>query len=174
MPSSLYWTEFLGHASTIGAGSLATLITAVFTGIMSNSANDIARAGSAVIGEWPVALASTILLVLPSGFSAIGVYAIVEANTDLLRYEAAVLTSQGVKRSTLIWVWLWLLAAIPAGSYILGLLSFLQFSLPRTEIGSVAVAGPIFLTSLTVLALTYLKIISIMNSVPFGTLRQPS
>jgi hypothetical protein len=173
LPSSLYWTEFLGHASTTGAGSLATLITAIFTGVMSNSTNDIAKAASAVIGEWPVALASTMLLIVPSIFSAIGVYAIVEANTDLLRYEAAVLTSQGVKRSTLIRVWLLLLAAIPALAYVLGLLSFLQFSIPRTDIGSVAIAGPIFLTSLTVLTLTYLKITSIMNSVPFGTLRQP-
>jgi hypothetical protein len=66
-----------------------------------------------------------------------------------------------------------LLAAIPALAYVLGLLSYLQFSIPRTDIGSVAIAGPIFLTSLTVLTLTYLKITSIMNSVPFGTLRQP-
>ena len=83
------------------------------------------------------------------------------------------LTSQGVERSTLIRVWLVLLAAIPTIAYVLGLLSFLQFSLPRTDIGSVAIAGPILLTSLTVLILTYSKISSIMNSIPFGTLRQP-
>ena len=173
LPSSLYWTEFLGHASTIAAGSLATLITAIFTGVMSNSANDIAIAASSVIGEWPVALASTLLLVVPSIFSAIGVYAIVEANTDLLRYEAAVLTSQGVNRSTLIRVWLVLLAAIPAIAYVLGLLFFLQFSVPRTDPESLAIAAPILSTSLTVLILTYTKITSILNSTPFRTLRQP-
>jgi hypothetical protein len=172
LPSNLYWTELLGHAPAIAAGSLATLITAIFTGVMSSSANDIATAASTVIGEWPVAFASTLLLVFPSIFSAIGVYAIVEANTDLLRYEAAVLTSQGVERSTLIRVWLVLLAVIPTIAYVLGLLSFLQFSVPRTDVGSVAIAGPILLTSLTVLVLTYTKISSIMNSMPFGTLRQ--
>src|SRR5207245_6207347 len=126
-----------------------------------------------VIGYAPAPLASTLLLVVPSISSAIGVYAIVDANTDLLRYEASVLTSQGVERSTLIRVWLVLLAAIPTIAYVLGLLSFLQFSLPRTDIGSVAIAGPILLTSLTVLILTYSNISSIMNSIPFATLRLP-
>ena len=74
LASNLYWTELLGHAPAIAAGSLATLITAIFTGVMSSSANDIAKATSTVIGEWPVALASTLLLVVPSIFSAIGVY----------------------------------------------------------------------------------------------------
>jgi ABC-type antimicrobial peptide transport system permease subunit len=140
---------------------------------MSNSANDIAKAASSVTGEWPVALASTLLLVVPSIFSAIGVYAIVEANTDLLRYEAAVLTSQGVNRSTLMRVWLVLLAAIPAIAYVLGLVSFLQFSVPRTDPGSLAIAAPILSTSLTLLTLTYVKITSVLNSAPFRTLRQP-
>jgi hypothetical protein len=173
MPSSLYWTELLGHSTAIAAGSLATVITAIFTGVMSSSANDIAKASSSAIGQWPIGLASTMLLVVPSIFSAIGVYAIVDANADLLRYEAAVLTSQGVERSTLMRVWLVLLAAIPAVAYVLVLLSFLQLSVPRTDPGSLAIIAPIFLTSATMLMLTYMKVTSIMDSIPFGALRQP-
>jgi len=171
-PSRFYIGEIIGHGSLVITSSLVSFSAAVFVEIMSGAATDIVNAASSGIAGWFPALAATLLTSLPSALTAIGVYALVDANASQLRYEAGVLSSHGVGISTIRHVWIATLSLVPLLAYSLGILFFKTLFDSNTTILSVGLFLPLSVAVATILGFPYLRVRAILQSSPSGVMRR--
>jgi hypothetical protein len=167
----LYLTELLGHGWLILASSITTGATAIFAVIMGGAATDIVNAARAGITGWVLGLAAASLIAVPSLLSSIGVYTLVDSNSDILRYEAGLFASQGIARRMIASVWMLLIAVIPLGVYLASLILLSSFFYSRPVLWSTGILLPSCVSTPTILLFAYSKIRSILESASFKVMR---
>lgn len=121
-----------------------------------------------LLGPLPTA-AALVTTVLPAVLAALGVYALVSASEEVLRYEAGLYSSQGVNRSSLVRIWVVLYAAVPSFAYVVGLLGNLTLNA-----GS-ALQIELILPLVISVAVTFLAVVRktnrILDSSPYAVVR---
>ena len=130
--NSLLRLELSGHQSMIFGAIVAMFLTGFIASFLGTTAHDVVSASSVgLLGPLPTT-AALVVTVLPAFLAALGVYALINASEEALRYEAGLYTSQGVSRSSLLRVWVVLYAAVPSLAYVVGLIGDLTLNAGST------------------------------------------
>ena len=118
--------ELVGHLPTI----LISCIAMAFAGYVSGFIEAASYTAAAVsAGALPGLVPSVILVLmalLPAIFVALGMYALIDASDEALRYEVGVYSSYGIDGYTIVDVWTSLYGWIPTLAYGLGMTGVLR------------------------------------------------
>ena len=103
-----------------------------FAGYLATFFEDASWIAAEASGTTSPSFAPSAILVgmatLPAIFVVLGVYALIDANEEALRYEIGVYCSQGMDGDSVVDVWSALYGWIPVGAYLAGLLAYLAFT----------------------------------------------
>ena len=167
--TSLYRLEFSGHLSTILVSSTVMLLIALISSSIGTAAHDVVAASAEGVSGWSSALAAILITSLPPMLAAFGVYTLVDANEEVIRYEAGLYSSQGIGRGSIIAVWTVLYGLIPVLAYFSGILGYSDFNL-RAALNP-EVALPLTITTSTVLVAVWYKLVRILDLTPYAVLK---
>ncbi|MDA4116693.1 MAG: hypothetical protein OK442_09110, partial [Thaumarchaeota archaeon] len=116
-----------------------------------------------------------VIATLPSIFVVLGVYALLDANEEALRYEVGVFCSQGIDGDTIVDVWSALYGWLPIAAYFLGLLSFLAFTpgvIANLQTGLPdIITGLFFITGMATLIMIPYKLNGVLDTSPYSVVR---
>ncbi|MDA4137262.1 MAG: hypothetical protein OK449_09750 [Thaumarchaeota archaeon] len=171
----LFMTELIGHAPTVAICFAAM----AFGGYVSSFLEYASYTAAAVSAEaLPGLLPSVILVVMalmPAVFVAFGMYALVSASSESLKYEIGVYYSQGVDGYAVMDAWTTLYGWIPTLGYALGLVIYFG-SNPAAFAGLQAVladvaSGLILVAGLPTFILIPRKLYDILDTSPYSVIR---
>lgn len=171
----LFMTELLGHAPVVAI----CFVAMVFGGYVSSFLEYASYTAAAVSAEALPGLIPSVILVImalmPALFVALGMYALVTANEESLRYEIGVFYSQGVDGYAVIDAWTSLYGWIPTLGYILGLIiyfgstpaAFVQLQAVLADV----VSGLILVAGLPTFILIPRKLYDVLDTSPYAVVR---
>lgn len=167
--NSLFRLELSGHQTMVFESIIVMFLTGFIASFLGTAAHDVVSASRVgQLGPLPV-VAALIVAVLPGLLAALGVYVLVSASEEVLRYEAGLYSSQGVTKSSLIRIWVVLYAAVPSLAYVVGLLG--DFALNPGSTLQIELVLPLALS----VAVTFFAIVSktskILDSSPYTVIR---
>ncbi len=167
--------ELASHAPTVIVSCAAMGFAGYLATFFENASWVVAEASGA---NSPVFGTSAILVVmatLPAIFVVLGVYALIDANEEALRYEVGVFCSQGIDGDAVIDVWSALYGWIPIGAYFLGLLSYLALTpgvIANLQSGLPdIISGLFFITGMSTLIMIPLKLNGVLETSPYAVVR---
>jgi hypothetical protein len=112
---------------------------------------------------------------LPSIFVMLGVYALIDANEEALRYEIGVFCSQGIDGDEVVNVWEALYGWMPVGAYLVGLLAYLFFTpgvIADLQNGLPDIISSLFfITGMATLVMIPLKLNGVLAASPFTVVK---
>lgn len=167
--------ELGAHAPTI----VASCVAMGFAGYLATFFENASWVAAEVAGTTSPSFAPSAILVamatLPSIFVVLGVYALIDANEEALRYEVGVFASQGIDGDSVVDVWSALYGWLPMGAYFLGLLAYLavtpgvianlQNGLPDI------ITGLFFIAGMATLILIPFKLNGVLKTSPYTVVR---
>ncbi len=167
--------ELAAHAPTIIVSSVAM----AFAGYLATFFEDASWIAAEASGTTSPTFAPSAILVgmatLPAIFVVLGVYALIDANEEALRYEVGVYCSQGMDGDSVVDVWSALYGWIPVGAYLVGLMSYLAFT--PGVIGNLQnglpdiISGLFFITGMATLILIPTKLNGVLESSPYAVVK---
>lgn len=167
--------ELASHAPTIVVCCAAMGFAGYLATFFENAswvAAEAAGTNSPTFGPSAILVA---MATLPSIFVVLGVYALLDANEDALRYEIGVFCSQGIEGDTVVDVWSALYGWIPIGAYFLGLLSYLALTpgvIANLQSGLPdIITGLFFITGFATLVMIPLKLNGVLDASPYSVAR---
>lgn len=168
--------ELRGHATTVIIFSIAM----GFAGYVSSFLEFASYTAAAVSAEaLPGLIPSLILVVmalLPAVFVAIGMYAMIGASEEALRYEVGVFYSQGVDGYSIVDTWTALYGWIPTLAYALGLcVFFAEYPSDTSQLQSVladVASGLILVAGLPTFFLIPRKLYEILDGSPYSVMKE--
>jgi hypothetical protein len=171
----LFMMELIGHAPMVAICFVAML----FGGYVSSFLEYASYTAADVSAEaLPGLLPSVILVVMalmPAVFVALGMYALVSASQESLKYEIGVFYSQGIDGYAVVDTWTALYGWIPTLGYALGLLVYFATT-PAAFAGLQAVladvaAGLILVAGLPTFILIPRKLYDVLDTSPYNVVR---
>lgn len=167
--------ELASHAPTIVVSCAAM----GFAGYLATFFENASWVAAEVAGTTSPSFAPSAILVvmatLPSIFVILGVYALIDANEEALRYEVGVFCSQGIDGDTVIDVWSALYGWLPITAYFLGLLAYLAFTpgvIANLQNGLPdIISGLFFITGMATLILIPFKLNGVLKTSPYTVVR---
>jgi hypothetical protein len=171
----LLLTELFGHAPTV----IICFIAMVFGGYVSSFLEYASYSAAAISVEALPGLIPSLILVImalmPALFVALGMYALVSANQEALRYEIGVYYSQGVDGYAVMDTWTTLYGWIPTLGYALGLTIYFgtnaaAFNQLQAVLADV-VGGLILVSGLPTFILIPRKLYEILDTSPYSVVR---
>jgi len=171
----LFLTELTGHAPTVAI----CFVAMAFGGYVSSFLEYASYTAAAVSAEALPGLVPSIILVImalmPAIFVALGMYALVSASQESLKYEIGVYYSQGVDGYAVMDTWTTLYGWIPTLGYALGLVvyfastpaAFVQLQAVLAEVAS----GLILVAGLPTFILIPRKLYDILDTSPYSVVR---
>jgi hypothetical protein len=171
----LMWIELASHAPTILASCVAMGFAGYLATFFENASWVAAEAAGTTSPSFAPSAVLVVMATLPSIFVVLGVYALLDANEEALRYEVGVFCSQGIDGDTVLDVWSALYGWIPIGAYFLGLLGYLavtpgvianlQNGLPDI------ITGLFFITGMATLIMIPYKLNGVLDTSPYVVVR---
>lgn len=172
----LMMIELKSHSSTILVSCVAMFFSGYLATYFDNASWVAAEAAGTTSPSFGPSAMLVILATLPSIFVVLGVYALLDANEDALRYEIGVFSSQGIDGQTVVDVWSALYGWLPIAVFLLGLLSYL-FLTPgvivnlQTGLPDI-ISGLFFITGMATLIMIPYKLNGVLDSSPYTVVRQ--
>jgi len=167
--------ELTSHAPTIIVSCAAMGFAGYLATFFDNASWVAAEAAGTTSPSFAPSAILVILAVLPSLFVVLGVYALIDANEEALRYEIGVYSSQGIDGDTVIDVWSALYGWIPVAAFLVGLMSFLAFNpgvIANLQTGLPdIISGLFFITGMATLILIPYKLNGVLDSSPYTVVR---
>jgi hypothetical protein len=167
--------ELASHAPTIIVSCAAMGFAGYLATFFENASWVAAEASGTTSPSFAPSAILVVMATLPSIFVVLGVYALIDANEEALRYEVGVFCSQGIDGDTVIDVWSALYGWLPIAAYFLGLLAYLavtpgvianlQNGLPDI------ITGLFFITGMATLILIPLKLNAVLKTSPYTVVR---
>jgi hypothetical protein len=167
--------ELAAHAPTV----IISCAAMAFAGYLSTFFEDASWIAAETSGTTSPSFAPSAILVamatLPAIFVVLGVYALIDANEEALRYEVGVFCSQGIDGDSVIDVWSALYGWIPIGSFLLGLLAYLAFTpgvVANLQNGLPdIISGLFFITGMANLVLIPTKLNGVLETSPYTVVK---
>jgi len=167
--------ELAAHAPTIMVSAAAM----AFAGYLATFFEDASWIAAEASGTTSPSFAPSAILVgmatLPAIFVVLGVYALIDANEEALRYEVGVYCSQGMDGDTVVDVWSALYGWIPVGAYLVGLLAYLAFTpgvIDNLQAGLPdIISGLFFITGMATLIMIPAKLNGVLETSPYAVAR---
>jgi hypothetical protein len=167
--------ELTSHAPTIIASCVAMGFAGYLATFFENASWVAAEAAGTTSPTFGPSAILVAMATLPAIFVVLGVYALIDANEEALRYEVGVFCSQGIDGDTVVDVWSALYGWIPIGAYFLGLLSFLAFTpgvVANLQNGLPdIITGLFFITGMATLIMIPLKLNGVLDTSPYVVAR---
>lgn len=167
--------ELASHSPTVVVSCLAMFFAGYLATFFENAswvAAEAAGTNSPTFGPSAILVA---MATLPAIFVVLGVYALIDANEEALRYEIGVFCSQGIDGDSVIDAWSALYGWIPIGAYLLGLLSYLAFTpgvVANLQSGLPdIITGLFFITGMATLVMIPLRLNGVLDSSPYAVAR---
>ena len=167
--------ELASHAPTIIASCVAMGFAGYLATFFENASWVAAEAAGTTSPSFAPSAVLVVMATLPSIFVVLGVYALIDANEESLRYEIGVFASQGIDGDTVVDVWSALYGWLPVSAYFLGLLAYLasapgvvanlQNGLPDI------ITGLFFTTGMATLILIPFKLNGVLKTSPYAVVR---
>jgi hypothetical protein len=167
--------ELASHAPTILASCVAMGFAGYLATFFENASWVAAEAAGTTSPSFAPSAILVVMATLPSIFVVLGVYALLDANEEALRYEVGVFCSQGIDGDTVIDVWSALYGWLPIAAYFLGLLGYLAFT--PGVIASLQnglpdiITGLFFITGMATLILIPYKLNGVLDTSPYTVVR---
>jgi len=174
-PQGLFTLELTSHAPTILVSCIAMGFAGYLATFFENASWTAAEASGTTSPTFGPSAILVVLATLPAIFVVVGVYALIDANEEALRYEVGVFSSQGIDGDTVVDVWSMLYGWIPIGAYFLGLMSYLV-STPGV-VANLAnglpdiVGGLFFITGMATLIMIPTKLNGVLETSPYTVVR---
>ena len=167
--------ELASHASTILVSCAAMGFAGYLATFFMNASWVAAEAAGTTSPSFSPSAILVAMATLPAIFVVLGVYALIDANEEALRYEIGVFCSQGLDGDTVVDVWSALYGWIPIGSYFLGLLAYLAFTpgvIANLQGGLPdIISGLFFITGMATLILIPAKLNGVLDASPYTVVR---
>jgi hypothetical protein len=167
--------ELVSHAPTVLVSCIAMGFAGYLATFFDNASWVAAEAAGTTSPSFGPSAILVVMATLPSIFVVLGVYALIDANTEALRYEVGVFCSQGIDENTVIDVWSALYGWLPIIAYLLGLLSYLFFTpgvIANLQSGLPdIITGLFFITGMATLILIPLKLNGLLDSSPYSVVK---
>ena len=167
--------ELASHAPTI----LVSCAAMGFAGYLATFFENASWVAAEAAGTTSPSFAPSAILVamatLPAIFVVLGVYALIDANEEALRYEVGVYSSQGIDGDTVIDVWSALYGWIPVGAFLVGLLTYLAITpgvIANLQSGLPdIITGLFFITGMATLIMIPYKLNGVLDTSPYTVVR---
>ncbi|MDG6926790.1 MAG: hypothetical protein JRN09_09600 [Nitrososphaerota archaeon] len=171
----LFLTELYGHAPTVAI----CFVAMAFGGYVSSFLEYASYTAAAVSAEALPGLIPSVILVImalmPALFVALGMYALVSASEESLKYEIGVFYSQGIDGYAVVDTWSTLYGWIPTLGYALGLCVYFgtapaAFAQLQAVLADVA-SGLILVAGLPTFILIPRKLYDVLDTSPYNVVR---
>jgi hypothetical protein len=144
-------------------------LTGFIASFLGGAAYNVVTASNAgLLGAFPT-FASILVAILPAVLAALGVYALVNASEEGLRYEAGLFSSQGFSRSSLIKIWVVLYAAAPSAAYVVGLGADLVLNVGSSL--QIELVLPLVISVATTFFAVVYETSNVLRTSPYATLK---
>ena len=167
--------ELASHASTILVSCIAMGFAGYLASFFENASWVAAKAAGTTSPSFGPSAILVGLATLPSIFVVVGVYALLDANEEALRYEIGVYCSQGIDGDTVVDVWSALYGWIPVATYFLGMMTYLAITpgvIANLQNGLPDIVTSLFfITGMATLILIPLKLNGVLDSSPYVTVK---
>ena len=167
--------ELASHAPTVIVSCAAMFFAGYLATFFENASWVAAEAAGTTSPSFAPSAILVVMATLPALFVVVGVYALIDANEEALRYEVGVFSSQGIDGDTVIDVWSALYGWIPVGAFLLGLLSYLFFTpgvIANLQNGLPdIISGLFFITGMATLVMIPYKLNGVLDTSPYTVVR---
>ena len=167
--------ELASHAPTIIVSCAAMGFAGYLATFFENASWVAAEAAGTTSPTFAPSAILVAMATLPAIFVVLGVYALIDANEEALRYEVGVFCSQGIDGDTVVDVWSTLYGWIPMGAYFVGLLAYLAFTpgvIANLQNGFAdIITGLFFITGMATLIMIPLKLNGVLDTSPYTVVR---
>lgn len=167
--------ELESHASTVLVSCVAMFFAGYLATFFDNASWVAAEAAGTTSPSFGPSAVLVAIATLPAIFVVLGVYALIDANEEALRYEIGVFMSQGIDGQTVVDVWSALYGWLPVTAFLIGLLSYL-FATPgvianlQTGLPDI-ISGLFFITGMATLIMIPYKLNGVLDSSPYTVVR---
>lgn len=172
---SLLTIELRSHAPTIVVSCVAMGFAGYLATFFESASWVAAEAAGTTSPSFAPSAILVVMATLPSIFAVLGVYALIDANEEALRYEVGVFTSQGIDGDTVVDVWSALYGWLPVTAYLLGLMSYLAFTpgvIANLQNGLPdIISGLFFITGFATLVMIPYKLNGVLKTSPYTVVR---
>jgi hypothetical protein len=172
---SLLTMELRAHAPTVFVSCLAMGFAGYLATFFDYASWRAAEAAGTTSPTFEPSGILVVLATLPSIFVVVGVYALLDANEEALRYEVGVFASQGIDDNTVIDTWSALYGWFPVLAYLVGLLSYLAFTpgvIANLQNGLPdIISGLFFITGMATLIMIPLKLNHVLELSPYSVVK---
>jgi len=169
------WIELASHAPTIVVSCVAMGFAGYLATFFDNASWVAAEAAGTTSPSFAPSAMLVVMATLPSIFVVLGVYALIDANEEALRYEVGVFCSQGIDGDTVVDVWSALYGWLPIAAYFLGLLGYLAFTpgvIANLQTGLPdIITGLFFITGMATLIMIPYKLNGVLDTSPYTVVR---
>ncbi len=174
-PQGLLRLELSSHLPTVLVSCIAMGFAGYLATFFENASWVAAEASGTTSPSFGPSAILVVLATLPAIFVVVGVYALIDANEEALRYEVGVFSSQGIDGDTVVDVWSALYGWIPIGAYLLGLMSYLTLTpgvIANLQNGLPdIISGLFFITGMATLIMIPTKLNGVLETSPYSVVR---
>jgi len=167
--------ELTSHAPTIAVSCAAMGFAGYLATFFENASWVAAEASGTTSPTFAPSAILVVMATLPAIFMVLGVYALIDANEEALRYEVGVFSSQGIDGDTVIDVWSALYGWLPVSAFLVGLLSYLAFTpgvIANLQNGLPdIISGLFFITGMATLIMIPYKLNGVLKTSPYTVVR---
>jgi len=167
--------ELTSHAPTIIVSCAAMGFAGYLATFFENASWVAAEASGTTSPTFAPSAILVVMATLPAIFMVLGVYALIDANEEALRYEVGVFSSQGIDGDTVIDVWSALYGWLPVSAFLVGLLSYLAFTpgvIANLQNGLPdIISGLFFITGMATLIMIPYKLNGVLKTSPYTVVR---
>jgi hypothetical protein len=167
--------ELTSHAATVIVSCAALAFAGYLATFFENASWVAAEAAGTTSPTFAPSAILVAMATVPAIFVVVGVYALIDANEEALRYEIGVYCSQGIDGDTVVDVWSMLYGWIPLGAYFAGLMSYLFFTpgvIANLQSGLADIVPGLFLiTGMATLIIIPLKLNGVLDTSPYSVVK---
>ena len=173
--SGLFTLELFAHAPVIAICCAAMGFAGYISGYLEHESWVAAQVAGTTSPSFLPSAILVLMATLPAVFVVVGMYAIVDASQEALRYELGVYCSQGINGDTVLETWSTLYGWIPVAAYVLGLFAFL-FATPGVLVDMQnalpdIVGDLFFITGMATLIIIPSKLNGILEASPYAVVK---
>lgn len=172
---SLLMMEMRSHLSTVVVSCIALGFSGYLAIFFDNASWVAAEAAGTTSPTFVPSAILVSMAALPPIFVVVGVYALLDANVEALRYEVGVFSSQGLDGDSVVDVWAMLYGWMPLGAFFLGMTIYVLFTpgvLANLQSGLPDITTGLFLiTGISTLVMIPFKLNEALDSSPYNVVR---
>jgi hypothetical protein len=171
----LFLTELYGHAPTVAICFVAMAFGGYVSSFLEYASYKAAEVSAEALPGLIPSIILVIMALMPAVFVALGMYALISASEESLKYEIGVFYSQGIDGYAVVDAWSTLYGWIPTMGYALGLAvyfaatpaAFAQLQAVLADI----VSGLILVAGLPTFILIPRKLYDVLDTSPYNVVR---